>query len=49
MKKSKNKETFNKFMIVSDMKYLRKIMNYILDNFDKDKFELEIFFKQDKE
>lgn len=48
MKKSKNDKCLNKVMIVTDIKYMRKIMNFILDNFDKDKFEIEIFYQEDE-
>ena len=47
MKKEHNrkKRNYKKMILITKIKYVREISNYLLDNFNKEKIRLEFIFK----
>ena len=45
MKNNKTKKNFEKIVLKAEIKNLREIMNYLLDNFNKEDIKLEFLQK----
>ena len=49
MKNENKNKIYRKMVLITKIKYVREIVNYLLDNFSKEKIRLEFFIENTEE